>query len=252
MPVWPDQPEPPRARALPHPIELAGETSRRKRARLAEDLKKRGADAAVLTLPDSVVLAAQHPRRRRAAHAVCAALRDSECGPSVDLFLDAKEELARIAAPSRQRRCACGRRENSRRRWRPQEQDRVSPIRSWAARRSFSGWSRRARKSSRASDPCQLPKACKNEVELAGTAPRPCARRAGAVALPRLVRARGPKGALTEIDTVEKLEAFRDATGALKDVSFDSISGAGPARRYRALPRHAQEPTAASSRDNCS
>jgi Xaa-Pro aminopeptidase len=37
-----------------------------------------------------------------------------------------------------------------------------------------------------------------------------------------------PKGTLTEIDTVEKLESFRAATGALKDVSFDSISGAGP------------------------
>ena len=37
-----------------------------------------------------------------------------------------------------------------------------------------------------------------------------------------------PKGDLTEIDTVEKLESFRAATGALKDVSFDSISGAGP------------------------
>src|SRR6202043_3234529 len=37
-----------------------------------------------------------------------------------------------------------------------------------------------------------------------------------------------PKGALTEIDTVEKLESFRAATGALKDVSFDSISGTGP------------------------
>src|SRR6202008_3819434 len=37
-----------------------------------------------------------------------------------------------------------------------------------------------------------------------------------------------PKGTLTEIDTVEKLESFRAATGALRDVSFDSISGAGP------------------------
>src|SRR5258708_17077190 len=52
--VWSDQPDPPRARAVPHPIELAGETSHAKRARLAEDLKKRGVDAAILTLPDSV------------------------------------------------------------------------------------------------------------------------------------------------------------------------------------------------------
>ena len=41
--VWPDQPEPPRARAVPHPLELAGETSESKRMRLADDLKKRNA-----------------------------------------------------------------------------------------------------------------------------------------------------------------------------------------------------------------
>ena len=34
--------------------------------------------------------------------------------------------------------------------------------------------------------------------------------------------------ALTEIDAAVKLEAFRRDTGLLKDVSFPSISGAGP------------------------
>ncbi|MDT8344514.1 MAG: M24B family metallopeptidase, partial [Thermohalobaculum sp.] len=34
--------------------------------------------------------------------------------------------------------------------------------------------------------------------------------------------------ALTEIDVVERLEAFRAATGALMDISFDTICGAGP------------------------
>jgi len=37
-----------------------------------------------------------------------------------------------------------------------------------------------------------------------------------------------PSGALTEIDTVEALETFRRDTGALKDVSFPTIAGAGP------------------------
>ena len=35
-------------------------------------------------------------------------------------------------------------------------------------------------------------------------------------------------GKLTEIDAVEALETFRRETGALKDVSFPTISGAGP------------------------
>ncbi|CAA9337102.1 MAG: Xaa-Pro aminopeptidase, partial [uncultured Microvirga sp.] len=37
-----------------------------------------------------------------------------------------------------------------------------------------------------------------------------------------------PSGRLTEIDAVERLEALRQETGALRDVSFPTISGAGP------------------------
>jgi Xaa-Pro aminopeptidase len=37
-----------------------------------------------------------------------------------------------------------------------------------------------------------------------------------------------PRGALTEIDAVEAIESFRRDSGVLKDVSFPTISGAGP------------------------
>jgi Xaa-Pro aminopeptidase len=40
--------------------------------------------------------------------------------------------------------------------------------------------------------------------------------------------ARLPQGGLTEIDVVVALEGFRRATNALQDISFDTISGAGP------------------------
>ena len=50
-----------------------------------------------------------------------------------------------------------------------------------------------------------------------------------------------PTGALTEIDAVEALETFRRDTGALKDVSFPTISGTGTEWRHRALPRHPQD-----------
>src|SRR5205823_5481864 len=52
--VWADRPFPPLHRAVPHPLQYAGESSESKRARVADDLKKRHADAAVLTLPDSM------------------------------------------------------------------------------------------------------------------------------------------------------------------------------------------------------
>jgi Xaa-Pro aminopeptidase len=44
-----------------------------------------------------------------------------------------------------------------------------------------------------------------------------------------------PKGRLTEIDAAEALENFRAETGALKDLSFPSISAAGP---NAALPHY--------------
>jgi Xaa-Pro aminopeptidase len=77
-------------------------------------------------------------------------------------------------------------------------------------------------------DPISLMKAVKNDAEIAGS--RAAHLRDGqAVArfLAWLDR-EAPAGKLTEIDAVEALEGFRAETGALKDVSFPSISGAGP------------------------
>ena len=52
--IWEDQPGPPMAPAKAHPMEFAGESHADKRARLAEDLRKRGLAAAAITLPDSI------------------------------------------------------------------------------------------------------------------------------------------------------------------------------------------------------
>jgi Xaa-Pro aminopeptidase len=83
-------------------------------------------------------------------------------------------------------------------------------------------------KTLRGSDPITLLKAVKNAAEIEGTR---SAHRRDAVALARFlawVDREAPKGALTEIDTVEALETFRRDTGALKDVSFPTIAGTGP------------------------
>src|SRR5579862_5208508 len=52
--VWTDQPAPPQTPAKPHAFNLAGEQSEAKRLKLADGLKKAGAEAAVITLADSV------------------------------------------------------------------------------------------------------------------------------------------------------------------------------------------------------
>ena len=80
----------------------------------------------------------------------------------------------------------------------------------------------------RGSDPVSLLKAVKNTTEIEGTR---AAHRRDAVALARFlawIDREAPSGALTEIDAVEALETFRRDTGALKDVSFPTISGTGP------------------------
>jgi Xaa-Pro aminopeptidase len=80
----------------------------------------------------------------------------------------------------------------------------------------------------RGNDPVALLKAVKNATEIAGTR---TAHQRDAVALARFlawIDREAPKGALTEIDTVEALETFRRDTGALKDVSFPTIAGTGP------------------------
>ena len=77
-------------------------------------------------------------------------------------------------------------------------------------------------------DPVSLLKAVKNITEIEGTR---TAHHRDAVALTRFlawVDREAPSGALTEIDAVEALETFRRQTGALKDVSFPTISGTGP------------------------
>lgn len=84
-------------------------------------------------------------------------------------------------------------------------------------------------------DPIARMKAVKNDTELAGA--RAAHMRDGA-ALSRFLAwfdEEAPKGELSEIDAAEKLEEFRRATNLLHDLSFPSISAAGP---NAALPHY--------------
>ncbi|HEX5776084.1 MAG TPA: aminopeptidase P family protein [Caulobacteraceae bacterium] len=79
----------------------------------------------------------------------------------------------------------------------------------------------------RAMDPCALPRACKNATEIEGA--RKAHARDGA-ALSRFLHWLATEAQETlpdEAQIVAKLEAFREGTGALKDLSFDTIAGAG-------------------------
>jgi Xaa-Pro aminopeptidase len=83
-------------------------------------------------------------------------------------------------------------------------------------------------KKRRATDPISAMKAVKNAAEIAGAH---AAQARDGAAMARFLAwfdREAPRGTLTEIAAVEALETFRRETGVLKDVSFPSISGAGP------------------------
>uniref|UniRef100_UPI0028B135CD aminopeptidase P family N-terminal domain-containing protein n=1 Tax=Brevundimonas vesicularis TaxID=41276 RepID=UPI0028B135CD len=95
----------------------------------------------------------------------------------------------------------------------------------------------------RAMDPCAIPRAAKNAVEIEGS--RQAHIRDGA-ALSRFLHWVDTVVQETlpdEREVVEALERFREETGALKDLSFDTIAGAGP---NGALPHY--KPVGASIR----
>ena len=85
------------------------------------------------------------------------------------------------------------------------------------------------------SDAITLMKAQKNAAELAGAR---AAHALDAVAMARFLAwfdREAPKGKITEIDAAAALEGFRRDTGALKDLSFPTISAAGP---HAAIPHY--------------
>lgn len=227
--VWPDQPPPPISPVRPHPAEMAGQASEAKRQALADGLRQRGAGAAILTLPDSIAWLL-NIRGADVPHVPLplgfAVLHADE---NVDLFID-RRKLTEAALRHLGNRVSLHQPEML-----GMVLDRLggsggavmldpSTAPHWIASRLQAAGARLIEDS----DPTLLPKACKNEVEIAGT--RAAHRRDGA-ALCRFLAwldREAPGGTVTEIQAAEKLQAFRRADPACRDLSFDTIAGSGP------------------------
>ena len=94
----------------------------------------------------------------------------------------------------------------------------------WFFRKLTGGRARIARNE----DPCLLPKARKNATEIAGA--RAAHKRDG-VAMVRYLAwldREAVRGGLDEIAAASRLEALRNETQLLKEISFDTIAGSGP------------------------
>jgi Xaa-Pro aminopeptidase len=227
--AWTDRPAPPKAPVVPHDIAFAGRDSASKRAEIAEGLGADQLKAVVLTLPESIAWLL-NVRGGDVAHSPLplsfAILHDDA---RVELFVDAAK-----VAPGLADHLGAAVSLQAAERFGPaldalgSARARVLADPMTAADWVFQRLAAAGAEIVRATDPCLLPKACKNEVELNGT--RAAHRRDGA-ALARFLAwlARtAPGGTVDEIVAADRLEAFRRESNMFRDLSFDTISGAGP------------------------
>jgi len=225
--VWEDQPDAPQGALLPHPLELAGESSAEKRRRLAKGLSDDGVAAAALTLPDSLAWLLNirgTDVERRPIPQGFGLLRDDG---RVTLFV----APAKVTAEARTH---LGNEVSTE----PADAfgaslDGLSGKRVRVDRATAPDWVARRLEAAGAEivwgeDPCILPRARKTTAELSGAAEAHLRDGAAMVRFLRWIDETAPQGELTEIDVVKKLEGFRAETGALRDISFDTICGAGP------------------------
>ena len=228
--VWGrERPSPPLGPAIPHPIKYAGKTAEQKITELQAALRKEGEDAVILTLPDSIAWLFNIRGSDVAHNPVVLAFAIVAVGGKAELFIDAAKigpeakahlaPLARISAPETlDRRLTTLKSTGKRIRLDP------ATASSWFFRKLGGGKARIVR----AADPCLLPKARKNAAEIKGT--RAAHKRDGAAVARFLawLDREAPHGRLDEISASRRLETIRGETQALREISFDTISGAGP------------------------
>jgi len=223
--IWADRPAPPSAAITAHPIKFAGKSQAEKRNDLAKTLRAAGQRAAVLTLPDSICwllnIRGSDIARNPIAQAY-AILRDDASltlftGPGktdgitdhlgADVTIagldDFAASLAALSGPVR-----------------------LDPATAPLAIGTI--LSEAGVEISQGDDPCLLPKACKNPVEIAGMQQAHLRDGAAMAEFLAWLDDTAPKGGLSEIDVVRKLEGYRRATNALQEISFETICGAGP------------------------
>ncbi|GGL07558.1 aminopeptidase P family protein [Caulobacter rhizosphaerae] len=229
-----ERPSQPAAPVVPHPVQYAGEESASKRARVGSAVAALGADAAVITAPASIawlfnirggdVIRSPLPLSQAVLRADGTARLFLDPAKVTDdlpawlgnqVSLEAPEALDAALADLAGQKVL------------------VDPAQSSAW--YFDTLAAAGAAVVRAMDPCTLPRACKNAVEIAGTIE---AHKRDGAALTRFLHWLATEGQVSppdEKEAVAKLEAFREATGVLKDLSFDTI---GAANGHGALPHY--------------
>jgi Xaa-Pro aminopeptidase len=228
------RPAQPTAPIVPHPLQYTGEESASKRERVGKVLAAAGAEAAVITAPASIawlfnirggdVIRSPLPIGQAVVKADGTArlfldpvkvTTDLPAWLGNQVSLEGPEALESALADLAGRKVL------------------VDPAQSSAW--YFDTLAGAGATVVRGMDPCTLPRACKNAVEVEGT--RQAHIRDG-VAVTRFLHWLATDGQTNppdEKEAVARLEGFREETGQLKDLSFDTI---GAANGHGALPHY--------------
>ena len=225
--IWDDRPPIPMAKVVPQAESYAGESAASKRHRLAEGLAAEKADAVVITSPASIAWlfnvrggdVARTPlplgeALLRADGTADLFLADEKVSPELRQWLGNEVAVKPTEALQPTLASLSGKRVK------------LDPA-------TASAWYFEQLKAAgaeivRGQDPVVLPRACKNAAEIEGTRKAHIRDGAAVARFLHWIATEGQSGKVQEIEACQKLEAFRADTGQLKDLSFDSISGAGP------------------------
>ena len=225
--VWADQPQKSDAKLMVHDNRYAGQSSAEKRAAVAEWLTANNLDSTVISALDSVAWLLNVRGSDVSNTPVALSFVLAHADGTADLFV-APEKIddtvrahlgnaVRLRSPSEfvpELRLMTGKRIA------------VDPDRAVAA--IFGALKDGGAHVIEVRDPTILPKAVKNHVEQSGH--RAAQARDGA-ALSRFLHWMNEtayQGGLDELSAAARLKAFREDTGMLKDLSFDTISATGP------------------------
>lgn len=223
--IWEDQPKRPTASLSVQPLQFAGQSVAEKLAMIAKLLGKAGADATVLTLPDSVAWVFNIRGHDVPYTPVVLAYAILRKRGKAELFID-KIKLPEDVQAHLKKSVTIKKPAEFESSLKALGKSTVQIDKNWAPAKIKLALAKA--KINNATDLCILPKAKKNKTEQEGA--RAAHRRDG-VAMSRFLcwlEEAAPQGGLTEWSAAEKLQQFRKDTGMLLDLSFGSIAGAGP------------------------
>jgi Xaa-Pro aminopeptidase len=232
--VWEDQPAPSAAQAFVQQDEHAGRSSADKRGEVAAWLKTRRLDAAVISALDSIawllnIRGADVDRTPVALSYVIA-----HADGTAELFIAPEKvtpELTRhlgnavTVRPRSEFEAALSSLSGRR----------VAVDPNYGVAAIFQALQAAGAEAVAERDPTILPKAMKNPVEQQGQRDAQARDGAAVTRFLRWLSIEAPKGGETELSAAAKLQALREETGLLKDLSFDTISAAGP---HAAIPHY--------------